>query len=67
LGYEQDGKGQKSFDFYHNYRDVFGNPASGILLQLRMCSPKRFLRKSDVMNDKEFENIKEKIRAFLDG
>jgi mRNA interferase MazF len=56
----------KTLDFYHNYQDGFGNQASAILLQMKMCSPKRFLRKAGVMSDKEFGIIKDKIKAFLD-
>ncbi len=56
---------QKNFDFYFNYVDPNGQKASAILAQIKLISVKRIERKMYDIQNKFFEEIKQKLKSFL--
>ncbi len=56
---------QKEFDFYYNFYDAAGMPASAILAQLRLLSVKRFDRNLYEVSMETLEDIQKKLVGFL--
>lgn len=56
---------QKDIKFYYNYTDPNGKNVAAILAQLRLISTKRLIRKLYVLNEREFQQIKKKIRDYI--
>lgn len=56
---------QKKYDFFYNFTDVNGQPASVILAQLRLTSVKRFLRKIYEMPENNFNEITKSLSEFM--
>ncbi len=56
---------QKKYDFFYNFTDVNGEPASAILAQLRLVSVKRFIRKLYDFQADDFNKIIISMVEFL--
>jgi mRNA interferase MazF len=56
---------QKEIDFYFNYTDPNNQKVSAILAQMRLVSIKRFTRDLYILDSLNFENIRNKLRAFI--
>ncbi len=56
---------QKNLDFYQNFTDPYGRKVALILAQLRLLSPKRFLRYLYSFPCDQLEQTKEKLKRFL--
>lgn len=56
---------QKEYDFYFNYIDVFGNPVSAILAQMKLMSVKRLDRLLYRINRNLLFEIKDRLKSFL--
>lgn len=57
---------QKALDFYFNYTDPNGNKVSAILAQIRLLSVKRLYRKMYEQDADFLNDIKAKLRAYLE-
>lgn len=57
---------QKPFDFYFNFTDPNGEKVSVIIAQMKLVSIKRLKRKMYDLPEKMLENIKVKLKFFLD-
>jgi mRNA interferase MazF len=56
---------QKDIDFYFNYTDPNDQKVSAILAQMKLVSVKRLRRKLYDVDDNLFDEIKQKLKAFL--
>ncbi len=56
---------QKDFDFYFNYTDPDGQKVSAILAQMKLVSVKRLKRDMYIIHEELFNQIKQRIKAFL--
>lgn len=56
---------QKKIKFYYNYTDPNGRKVAAVLAQLRLISTKRLIRKLYVLEEKEFDRIREELRNYL--
>lgn len=57
---------QKKFDFYFNFTDPNKKKVAVILAQLKLVSVKRLKRKLYEMKHKDFEEIKIKLKKFIE-
>lgn len=58
---------QKEYDFYFNFTDQDGNNVSAILAQLRLVSPKRFIREMYIMPEQTLSAICGSLIDFLEN
>jgi mRNA interferase MazF len=56
---------QKEIDFYFNYTDPDNQKVSAILAQMRLVSIKRFTRDLYILDSLNFEEIRNRLRAFI--
>lgn len=58
---------QKPLDFYLNFTEKSGQPASAVLSQMRLVSVKRMKRFMYTMPEETFDEVRTRLRRYLFG